>query len=96
MLQHILGWVVLPNRPVSRVDQGGLDAIAGRQTLLQQRGELLRELLPVLLADLVLEAMQDLRRDHTNMQQSARPNSLSWQVQFEIQFIRFILNLASN
>ena len=45
---------------VSRVIQGwwgGLHAIAGRQPLLQQRGELLGELLPVLLSHLVLEAM---------------------------------------
>ena len=52
----------IPNRSVSCVDQGevGLDAVAGRQALLQQRRELLRELLPVLFPDLVLEAMKDL------------------------------------
>lgn len=48
-----------PIRSVSCVDQRevGLDTVAGRQALLQQRRELLRELLPVLLPDLVLEAM---------------------------------------
>lgn len=52
----------IPNRLVSCVDLGmvGLHAIAGRQALLQQRRKLLRELLPVLFPDLVLEAMQDL------------------------------------
>lgn len=51
-----------PIRSVSCVDQRevGLDTVAGRQALLQQRGELLRELLPVLFPDLVLKAMQDL------------------------------------
>lgn len=38
-----------------------LNAIAGCQSLLQQWGELLRELLPVLLPNLLLKAMQDLR-----------------------------------
>lgn len=38
-----------------------LNSVAGCQSLLQQRGELLGELLPVLVAHLVLEAVQDLR-----------------------------------
>lgn len=38
-----------------------LNTIAGCQSLLQQWGELLRELLPVLLPDLLLKAVQDLR-----------------------------------
>lgn len=39
----------------------GLHAVAGRQSLLQQGRELLGELLPVLVAHLVLEAVQDLK-----------------------------------
>lgn len=39
----------------------GLHAVAGRQALLQQGRELLGELLPVLVADLVLKAVQDLK-----------------------------------
>lgn len=39
-----------------------LHAVTGRQSLLQQRGELFRELLPVLLPHLVLETMQDLNQ----------------------------------
>lgn len=38
-----------------------LNTIAGCQSLLQQWGELLRELLPVLLPDLLLKAVQDLQ-----------------------------------
>lgn len=38
-----------------------LNSVAGCQSLLQEWGELLRELLPVLLPDLLLEAVQDLR-----------------------------------
>lgn len=40
-----------------------LDTITGRQALFQHRRELLRELLPVLLSNLVLEAVQDLRKE---------------------------------
>lgn len=39
-----------------------LHAVTRRQPLLQQRGELLRELLPVLFPHLVLETMQDLEK----------------------------------
>ncbi|KAJ3614664.1 hypothetical protein NHX12_018235 [Muraenolepis orangiensis] len=37
-----------------------LNTVAGRQSLLQQWGELLRKLLPVVVPDLLLKAMQDL------------------------------------
>lgn len=40
----------------------GLHAVTCRQSLLQQRGELLGELLPVLFPHLVLETMQDLEK----------------------------------
>lgn len=43
-------------------EEGRLNAIAGRQPLLQLWGELLTELLPVLLSNLVLKAMQDLQQ----------------------------------
>lgn len=43
-------------------EEGRLNAIAGRQPLFQLRGELLTELLPVLLSNLVLKAMQDLQQ----------------------------------
>lgn len=39
-----------------------LHAVTGRKSFLQQRGELFRELLPVLLPHLVLETMQDLNQ----------------------------------
>lgn len=58
------GWEVdAPNRSVSCAHPGmaGLHAVAGRQSLLQQGRELLGELLPVLVAHLVLEAVQDLK-----------------------------------
>lgn len=47
-------------------EEGHLNAVTGRQPLLQLWGELLTELLPVLLSYLVLKAMQDLQ--HINMQ----------------------------
>lgn len=52
----------IPNRRVSRMDEGRvrLNTVAGRQALLQEGRELLRELLPVLFPDLVLKAVQDL------------------------------------
>lgn len=59
----------VPNRSVSCADLGmaGLHAVTGGQALLQQRRKLLRELLPVLFPDLVLEAVQDLGgRKHKN------------------------------
>lgn len=43
-------------------EEGPLNAIAGRQPLLQLWGKLLTELLPVLLSNLVLKAMQDLQQ----------------------------------
>lgn len=43
-----------------------LNAVAGCQSFLQQRGELLRELLPVLLPNLLLKTMQDLREGTTD------------------------------
>lgn len=43
-------------------EEGRLNAIAGRQPLFQLWGELLTELLPVLLSNLVLKAMQDLQQ----------------------------------
>lgn len=46
---------------VPDVPWGGLHAVAGGQPLLQQGGELLRELVPVVLAHLVLEAVEDLQ-----------------------------------
>jgi len=45
-----------------------LNAVAGRQPLLQQRRELLRELLPVLVAHLLLEAVQE-KTKHTKQPQ---------------------------
>lgn len=43
-------------------EEGRLNAVAGRQPLLQLWGELLTELLPVFLSNLVLKAMQNLQR----------------------------------
>lgn len=40
-----------------------LNTVASRQAFLQHRRKLLRELLPVVLPHLVLEAMQDLGRE---------------------------------
>lgn len=48
-------------RVTSWVGVENLNSVAGCQSLLQQWGELLRELLPVLLPDLLLEAVQDLQ-----------------------------------
>lgn len=72
-----------PNRSVSCADPGmaGLHAVAGRQSLLQQGRELLGELLPVLVAHLVLEAVQDLkggeRRIKTNHKHIGVPPLIS-------------------
>lgn len=50
-------------------EEGCLNTVAGRQPLLQLWGELLTELLPVLLSNLVLKAMQDLQQiTNINMQ----------------------------
>lgn len=54
----------IPNRLDSYAEQENVElhAVTGRQALLQQRWELLGELLPVLLPHLVLEPVQDLKR----------------------------------
>lgn len=80
-----LRWSVLnvPNRSVSCADLGmaGLHAVTGGQALLQQRRKLLRELLPVLFPDLVLEAVQDLGGRKHKTRQSCRLSSLKAAVQ---------------
>lgn len=84
--KKVLGWSVLnvPNRSVSCADLGmaGLHAVTGRQALLQQRRKLLRELLPILFPDLVLEAVQDLGRRKHKTRQSCHLTSC--QLQFNL------------